>query len=65
MDCQHPQMPEDCFKCGAPAVAAVNTVGSCTEHLDEVFAEAAAPLGMLLMAAAEAFGEETSIHVAP
>lgn len=37
-----------CSYCGAPGVVIVNKRGACVEHLDDVFADAVAPLDAIL-----------------
>jgi hypothetical protein len=57
-ECNHPDPPKTCEWCGQPVVVSVNDRGACTDHLDDVFEEQGTALGMLLIAATEAFGEE-------
>jgi hypothetical protein len=64
-DCDHPPAPETCSRCDKDVVVSINDVGACGDHIDEVFGEAAVPLGMILMAASESFGEGTTLHGAP
>jgi len=54
-ECTHPDAPETCSRCEQPVVVSINEIGACADHVDEIFGEAAVPLGMLLMAATEAF----------
>jgi hypothetical protein len=61
--CSHPDPPEKCLLCNEPAIASINCVGACQEHLDDVFQEAAVPLTRLLMAATAAFGDDTEVEV--
>ncbi len=64
-DCEHGPAPETCARCGKDVVVSINDVGACADPVDEVFGEAAVPLGMILMAASEAFGEGTTLDVQP
>jgi hypothetical protein len=59
-DCEHPPAPTTCSRCDQDVVVSINDVGACADHVDEVFGEAAVPLGLILIAATEAFGEETT-----
>jgi hypothetical protein len=65
--CSHPNPPELCLLCDKEAVASINCVGACVEHLDAVFQQAAAPLTRLLMAANAVFAAdaEADADVAP
>lgn len=61
-ECHHPPPPTECKYCGSPeVVVSVSNVGSCRDHIDNVFEEAAVPLNLLLAAAADAFGEKEEI----
>lgn len=53
----HPTMPTKCEWCDQHPVVAVGERGACADHVDEVFGEMGEALGLMLIAATEAFGE--------
>jgi hypothetical protein len=61
-ECDHADLPTTCAWCDKPPVVIVNIRGACADHVDEVFGEAGTALGMMLIAACEAFGGEEPAH---